>query len=509
MSGRQPDLIAYALALLSALLLVLIHPGANLTFLAPFALAPLLIACARERRSAKRFVLGWCAGIAYWWGVCYWIQFVLEVHGGMGFVGSWGAFVLFCLAKALHFGVFAMLAGWFIHRWFAIPAAAALWAGLERTNGPLGFAWLTLGNAGADMAIPARLAPWIGVYGLSFVFALTAAALTAVVLRRNRRELLWLAPLLLLFLLPPLPPPTVGSETAVMIQPNLNEEEEWTVPKTQAMQDRLVTQSLQAALKPGEQPARLIVWPELPGPLYYYNDPRFHQAATDLARTANAYFLFGTVAYTVQNLPLNSAVMLGPNGAAIDRYDKMFLVPFGEFIPPLFDWVNRITKEAGDFVAGSRLVTFPMGTQSLGTFICYESAFPHLVRQFPRAGATVLANISNDGYFGHSAARYQHLKLVRMRAIENRRWILRATNDGITATIDPAGRVTQTIAPFREEVVRTQYGYVAGTTFYTRHGDWFVWSCLIAGLAAAAATSPRPSKRRIESRSTELPLSPR
>ena len=482
-------LINYALALLSALLLVLIHPGANLTWLAPFALAPLLVACARERRPQFRFLLGWCCGIAYWWGVCYWIQFVLEVHGAMGFVGSWGAFILFCLAKALHFGVYALLAGWLMRTRFAIPAVAALWAGTERTNGPLGFAWLTLGNAGAEMAVPARLAPWIGVYGLSFVFALTAAALAVVAVRRNRKELVWLAPLFVLFLLPSLPDPVEGTDTAVMLQPNIDEEEQWTDRKAAAMQDRLILESLQAAMQPGQPPARLIVWPEIPGPVYFYNDPRMAKAAADLARTTGSYFLLGTVAYTVQNLPLNSALLLAPNGAAVDRYDKMFLVPFGEFIPPLFSWVNRISKEIGDFTPGSRVVTFPLGAQRLGTFICYESAFPHLVRQFAKSGATVLANISNDGYFGASAARYQHLKLARMRAIENRRWILRATNDGITATIDPAGRVTQSLPPFREETVRTRYGHIAATTFYTQHGDWFAWSCLIAGVASAVATA--------------------
>jgi apolipoprotein N-acyltransferase len=482
--------LTYALALATALLLILIHPGASLTLLAPVALAPLLIACSREPRAGRRFLVGWVAGIVYWWGVCYWIQFVLEVHGAMGVFGSWGAFVLFCLAKALHFGVFAMCSGWLLHRWYAIPAIAALWTGIERTHGPLGFAWLTLGNAGVDMSVPARLAPWVGVYGLSFVFAMMATAFAGVVLRRPRSELIWVALLPLMLVLPDLPTASAGTESAVVLQPNIAEGEQWTHAKIEAMQDSLVLRSLQSSMRDPQQRPRLIVWPELPGPLYYYDDPRFHRAATDLARTTGTHFLFGTVAYTVQNLPLNSAVMLAPDGTALDRYDKMFLVPFGEFIPPLFSWVNRITNEAGDFVRGSRVVVFPMGDRKLGTFICYESAFPHLVRRFALAGADVLANISNDGYFGTTAARYQHLKIARMRAVENRRWILRATNDGITATIDPAGRITQTLPPFGEQVMTTGFGYVKETTFYTRHGDWFAWSCLIFGIGLAGFHAP-------------------
>ncbi len=473
----------WALALLTALLLILIHPGPNLALLAPFALTPLLIACMRERRPARRFLFGWSAGIAYWWGVCYWIQFVLEFHGGMGSFGSWGAFLLFCVAKALHMAVFAWAAGWLMPRWYAIPAIAALWTGIERTHGPLGFAWLDLGNAGSDMGLPMRVAPYLGVYGLSFLFALTAAAVALMLLRRGRRELLWLTALLAILLLPSMPAPAAGTDSAVLIQPNLNEEEDWTPQKTNSMQQRLVTDSMQWAVDAAHSKPRLIIWPELPGPFYYYDDPEFHRYATDLARITGTYFLFGTVAYTPQHLPLNSAVFLRPNGDLIDRYDKMFLVPFGEFIPPLFSWVNRITKEAGDFAAGNRLVVFPMGEHGVGTFICYESAFPHLVRRFALQGADVLANISNDGYFGKSAAREQHLKLVRMRAAENRRWVLRATNDGVTASIDPAGRVVQRIPSSVERAMRTPYGYIRETTLYTRHGDWFAWLCL--ALAAA------------------------
>ena len=489
----------YLLVIVTALLLVLIHPGPNLVFLAPVALTPLLIACARETRALRRFLLGWIAGVAYWWGVCYWIQFVLEVHGGMGGFLSWVAFILFCVLKALHLGVFAMLAGWLMPRWYAIPAVAALWTGLERTHGTFGFAWLALGNAGADMGLPMRLAPFIGVYGLSFVFAMLAAALACVVLRRPRVELAWLAALAAMWLLPPLPAFTRGTESAVLVQPNLNEEEDWTPLKTDSMQKELVTRSLDAALDPVRGRPRLILWPETPGPIYYYEDPTFHRYATDLARTTGSYFLFGTVAYSERHQPLNSAVLLAPDGDLVSRYDKMFLVPFGEFVPPLFSWVNRVTKEAGDFAPGSRVVVFPVGTHGLGTFICYESAFPHLVRQFAEAGADVLANISNDGYFGTSAARWQHLKLVRMRAAENRRWILRATNDGITATVDPAGRVLRTLPPFKEQTLRTEFGYVKDTTFYTRHGDWFAWSCLLAGLGLSALRFTRagsPAHRR-------------
>jgi apolipoprotein N-acyltransferase len=477
--------INFALALLAAAFLVLTCPNYNATFLAPFALSPLLVALAREPRPWMRFLLGWSAGVAYWFFVCTWIQFVLEHFGGMGRWGGWGTFLLFCALKAIHLGVFAMLAAIVLPRPYAIPAVAALWTGIERTHSNAGFAWLALGNAGIDMQLPLRLAPFTGVYGLSFLFAALSVAVTLIVLRRPRRQLWWLAMFLVPLALPSLPPPEAGAETAVVVQPDLNEDQDWSPVTTLMMHEHLIDISLQAALR---STPRLIIWPEAPGPFYYYRDPLFHEQAANLARQAHTYFLFGTVAHTPKNEPLNSAVMLRPDGSVVDRYDKIHLVPFGEFVPPIFDFVNRITQEAGDFAPGTRRVLFDVAGHRVGTFICYESAFPSEVRKFVAAGAELLVNISNDGYFGRSAARAQHLSLVRMRAVENRRWIVRATNDGISASIDPAGRVVQRLEPFHEEVARMAWSYLDPTTFYTRTGDWFAWSCLGLGFVALFAS---------------------
>jgi apolipoprotein N-acyltransferase len=183
---------------------------------------------------------------------------------------------------------------------------------------------------------------------------------------------------------------------------------------------------------------------------------------------------------------MNSALLLGPNGTIVGRYDKVNLVPFGEFIPPLFSFVNRITQEAGDFVPGNRVEVLEAGPNKLGVFICYESAFPTFVRQFTRAGATVLFNLSNDSYFGHSAAREQHLLLVRMRAVENRRYVVRVTNDGITASVDPSGAITQRFPRYREVAGLLPFRNISETTPYVAYGDWFAWACLATGILLSA-----------------------
>jgi apolipoprotein N-acyltransferase len=475
------------LALASAALLILTFPGASIAWFAPVALTPLLVALAREGRWQRRFLLGWSAGVVYWFGVCYWIEAVLAEHAGISGVVAWLLFLLFCVAKSMHLGVFAILAGPLMRRWWAIPSVAALWVAVEVTHGSLGFAWLALGNAGIDMALPMRLAPLTGVYGLSFLFMMMATAVALVCLQRRRIQLLWLAPILLLPLLPALPRADRGRDTALLVQPNISETEDWTMEKIQRTKRDLATLSLKAALIESPQPS-LIVWPEAPAPFYYFDDETFRNYINSLARATNASVLVGIVAHAPSGGPLNSAVLVTPDGVAISRYDKMNLVPFGEFVPWPFGFANKISTEVGDYVPGKHVVVSPIGAHKLGTFICYESVFPNFVRKFAAGGAELLVNISNDGWFGKSYARDQHLEMVRMRAAENRRWLLRATNDGITATIDPAGRLRGTLPSYVQATSYTGFGYTSGQTLYTRYGDWFPLLCAIwavMGLVAA------------------------
>ncbi len=479
-----------ALSLASAVLLVLVFPRFNLTWLAPIALAPILIACARELSWKRRFLYGWAAGIVFWFSVCYWIQAVLAVHGGLGGWLSGVTFALFAILKGLHMALFATLAGLlmrtgsFINKGWAIPAAAALWTGIERTHGNLGFAWLDLGNAGIDMPIALRLAPFAGVYGLSFVFAMIGCATALIALRRPRVQLAWVVPLLALPLLPALPAPAPAMETIRVVQPNVDTEANFTPASLGELEQQMADLShAPERTARSDKSVQLIVWPEWPAP--FDLTPSFRAFVADIARDSNASLIFNGVEPNSRGEPLNSAFLVNPQGAIVDRYDQINLVPFGEYVPPPFGWVNRITKETSDFVPGDRIVVFPVANHRVGVFICYESAFPELVRQSARAGAEMLINLSNDGYFAHSAAREQHLSLVRMRAAENRRWILRSTNDGITAMIDPAGRVTERLQPYRQLAADMHSQYLQGTTFYTRHGDWFAWGCLTCALIAA------------------------
>jgi apolipoprotein N-acyltransferase len=161
----------------------------------------------------------------------------------------------------------------------------------------------------------------------------------------------------------------------------------------------------------------------------------------------------------------------------------MHLVPFGEYVPAWAfpDMIGKITTEAGNFVQGARYGVAPTPQGALGVFICYEDIFPQLVRRVTLAGAQVLVNVSNDAWFGRSSAAQQELEMARLRAIENRRYLLRATNDGITVMVDPYGRIEKQIARYQTMALPVHFTYLAVETFYTRHGDVFAWLC--AGLA--------------------------
>lgn len=475
-----------ALSVLSAVLLVLVFPQFSITWLAPVCLVPLLIAITNESNPKRRALLGWVGGIAYWAGVCYWIRNVLESYGGMNAGLVWLAFVLYALARALPWAAFAWLAGYVMPSRWAILGVAALWTGLERVYGPFSFAWLVLGNAGIDMGIPMRLAPLTGVYGLSFALAMMNAAVALLVLRRPRRDLLPLLLLAGLYLLPKLPEIEQGTESAVLAQPDVQETREWTQSMLENTIRGLAIQSLNSSLQAKPAP-KLILWPEVPAPFYFESDVLLRDQVSQLARVASADVILGAVGRAPGLDVNNSAFLVGPDGNPGGRYDKVNLVPFGEETPDWFGWVGRITSEAGTFRPGKGSHNLPVARgEQAGVFICYESVFPTYVRQFVQKGATVLVNLSNDGYFGRLSGREQHLLLVRMRAAENRRWLLRATNDGITAAIDPAGRIDQQLPPFRKLAGRMRFSFRKDTTPYTQYGDWFVWTCLVAGCAFAA-----------------------
>uniref|UniRef100_A0A7V4XS89 Apolipoprotein N-acyltransferase n=1 Tax=Acidobacterium capsulatum TaxID=33075 RepID=A0A7V4XS89_9BACT len=243
----------------------------------------------------------------------------------------------------------------------------------------------------------------------------------------------------------------------------------------------------------------MIVWPEAPSP-FVDEDPSFRADMGQLARSEDAGVIAGDIAqqYFLRNgkpasATYNSASVFAPNGQHIGRYDKIHLVPFGEYVPyrRLFFWASALVDQIGDFTHGWRRVVFREHGHIYGIFICYESIFSNEVRLFAKNGAQVFVNISDDAWYGDTSAPWQHLNMARMRAIENHRWLLLDTNNGLTCVIDPDGRITQSIPRHIFGSLAARYGFESGNTFYTEHGDFFAFACSALTLLALASAAFR------------------
>ena len=527
---RQIHKRAWLLVLLSAGLQIVIFPLPNLYVLGWVALAPLLVALLRARqpgalqlragmkllpaRPWQAFLLGYVCGILWYLGTCYWIYNVMRQYGGVNTPAAVGILILFCLYLAIYHGVFGLLIGWlagdgpFSRR--ALLLAPVVWIAVELARTRItGFPWDLLGSSQVDNIPLARIATVTGVYGLSFeIMVVNAAVAAAFLVPREKRRMLLLAAVSAAVVLQAgqlLPiSPIKSDRSAVLVQANVPilEGADWTREYfTETLRDLGAL-----SLKETEAShANLIVWPESPAP-FYASDPVFRDAVSGIAREANAWMLVGRIGTgNAADTPdhatriFNSGALVSPSGDWAARYDKMHLVPFGEYVPfkRLFSFAGGLTKEVGDFTPGTSRIPLPAEGSKLGVFICYESIFPDEVRQFAAQGAQVFVNISNDGWYGDSGAYAQHLKQARMRAVENSRWLLRDTNTGVTASIDPFGRVVAQVPRKMRTVLTAPYALADATTFYTRHGDWFAYLCAIISIGALLL----PFRKKAESSS--------
>ena len=290
------------------------------------------------------------------------------------------------------------------------------------------------------------------------------------------------------------PPRLPTDRTALLVQENIPilQAADWTKDYFEGTLRDLTWISLNPPGSSETQHVDPIIWPESPAP-FYSGDPDFRQAVSNLAREAHAWVITGSIG--VRNASqsperethvYNSAALISPSGDWVSRYDKVHLVPFGEYVPfkNVLPFMDMLTKEVGDFQRGRSRAPLEADGSKIGVFICYESIFPDEVRQFVANGAQVLVNISNDGWYGDSGAYAQHLSQTRMRAIENGRWLLSDTNTGVTASIDPYGRIVARAERKVRTVLEAPYALTSVTTFYTRHGDWFAYLCAIIFVGA-------------------------
>ena len=549
---RQIPFRLWVLAAVSGLLQVVPFPIAGpvshwRSGLVFFVLVPLLVAlldCDRQNRPLdwrQTAALGYLSGVVWYLGNCYWIYPTMHTYGGLASPVAFGILILFCLYLGLYHALFGLLVG--LVRGSSVRAAGAivvapfLWVAVELARARItGFPWDLLGTAQVDNFLLTQLAPFTGTYGLSFFIVLVNAHIAAYFVFRNRGvrlQSLAIGLMLAFFIelgglhvhrfMPMVANP---QQTATLLQENLEvgaQADGLALTSGFNSVDAMYAEFDRLSLHPADPfverraagligPTQIIVWPESPAP-FEAGEPRFQRQMGALAATAQVPVIAGAIGVDPDATRLrgyrifNSASFFNADGSSAGRYDKIHLVPWGEYVPfkQLFFFAGNLTQEVGDFDRGTERKVFRAGGHTYGTFICYESIFPNEIRQFVLNGAEVLVNISNDGWYGDTAAPWQHLNMVRMRAIENHRWILRATNTGITTVIDPFGRIRERAPRHVRTAIAVGFNYESEITFYTRHGVWFAWGCalitlLLAIFAILRVHQPKEDEEELDGR---------
>jgi len=498
--SEAPSFTDCGAALVSAAFLIFAFPDFNLWQLVWIGLVPLFLIVARKAQPWRCFLLGWLFGTVFFYGSCYWLTYSMIHFGG---IPAWLAFVLL-LPGAVLLGtfpaVFTLALALAIRKWgtAALFLAPLLWSALDwgrlETTGQL---WNSIGYSQAYQTLLIQTARWGGVYAVGFLIVFVNAAIAFALLKRSARALLITTGAILLaaglILLAnrtstfrPWGIKNEAEAIVVAIQPNVPVE----IVKSDEDMRKLTTRHLEmseSALRqlPDDGKPRLVIWPESPMNFAYGGDSQLREMIATFAKANNTAVLLNSQEVAPNDGIYNSALLINQQGSLVAQYDKIRLLPFGEYVP-LPQWLpgaGLIRALVGDFTPGTKYGLMPVGPVRAGVFICIESAYPSIARRFTTEGADVLINISNDGYLGPTAVMRQHLANAVFRAVENGRPLLRVTNTGITAFITPAGEVRDATPGFKPDVRTWKIARNASApTFYATHGDLFAAGCSLLSL---------------------------
>ena len=491
---------------LSGALLVLSLPKPDLYPLAWIALVPFLVAITRQPNLSRTALVCYAAGLVFFAGTFYWIAETMVIYGNLALPLALGVGALFVIVYALWFVLFGLGVHFFVRKFGprGLLLAAPLWVTVELLRAHFffsGFPWMLSGYALVPYAGILQTVTWTGIYGLSFIATAVNSAIAWGILHRSKA---WLggaaAAIGICWFLPIIGETRPRDPIAVrLVQTNIPLDQPWQKPAAGELLDELAVLSTRDDAKP-----QLVVWPETPAPFYLKEDPDFRSRMQQIARKLRAYFLVGYIDAIGED-PSNSAALLSPSGGLLSRYDKMHLVPFGEYIPlkNLLFFAESLTRQVGNFAAGTEYVISAVDEHHISTAICYESIFPDLMRQFVKQGSELLVIITNDGWFGESSAPFQHLRMGVVRAVENRRYMVRTANTGISAIIDPYGRiVSSTPIGVRTVLDGTAY-FRIDRTFYTQYGDIFAYANVL-GVVAALTVAAVSDRRRFSKERTHV-----
>jgi apolipoprotein N-acyltransferase len=502
--AKLPTLKNSLLAFVSAILLVFAFPDFNLWFLAWFALVPLFFAIEKEKDSVvKTFVLGWIFGTVFFFGSCWWLSFAMITYGGIPTPFAYILVLIITTTVGLCFGVFGSLLSVLLKKFgsYAIFAAPFLWIAVEFVRYSVVFNnWNMIAYSQAFNESLIQSAQYGGIYLVGFLIVFLNAFFTFIFLPIQKTKIIYrLIPVLAVLIVGStiylsmgessasnIPPNEDTSADVVAIQPDvpmsgLNYEKWKNLRERHVLLAEKGLKELSEQNNSESKKPLLVIFPESPMNYMYGEDDEFRAFINSFALKHNAYVLFNSAEPNIvkQNY-FNSAILVNPKGEKIGQYDKIHLVPFGEYAPVPESLKEFIPTLVGSFELGKEYDLFPIGDAKAGILICYESHFPTLSREFVKDGADVLIEMTNDGYLGPTGVLKQHLASAVFRAVETNRPVLRTTNIGITAYITPKGEIQNPSESYTEDTRIWSISKSDGSkTFYVKYGDWFAWFCLI------------------------------
>ncbi len=510
---EAPTLTEWIATVSSTLLLILAFPNFDLPILAWVALVPLLVVVAKSPSPLKAFILGWAFGLVFFYATCYWLTYSMIHYGGIPTLLAYSLLVPGALVVGLFPALFAVLSAIVIKRWgsYALLLAPLFWATCEWFRlGVTGQLWNAIGYSQAQVFDGLLIQParWGGVYVVGFLILSLNASIALAIVRSGARTigaLLSVAVLCATVMFSAhadmeqhtrIAVPT--SLHVIALQPNVPMTIVKTVEETKELLYLHLAMSKQALDElPKDDVPRLVVWPESPMNFTYAGDQKFQELVANFTRENHTSLILNSLEPSPDGGAYNSALLINEEGRLIAQYDKIRLLAFGEYVP-LPQWLggSLISGLVGDFTPGDKYTLMPVGAHRIGVFICIESAYPWIAQRLSREGADVLINISNDGYLGPTAVMRQHLANAIFRAVENQKPLVRVTNTGLTASIQPDGSVRDITKGYVPEVRVWDLNHsLSGSTFYTKHGDVFVEIC--AALTILILITALATRRRI------------
>ena len=494
------------LAILSGLLLSGSFPNIDLSWLSWFAFVPLLISI-RDLSPKDSFRIGLLTGCVHYLTLMYWLAHTMQTYGNLPFFVSIP--ILFLLATYL--GLYVALFSAVTTRHLRTPGKyliflPALWVSLEYLRAFIfsGLPWGYISHTQFNNLHLIQISDIFGAYGVSYVIVQTNAVFFMAIQRLKGN--LWGRTVGKRHVIGP----AIGlvsafcliwfygtwridsidsiignapSQTVSIVQGNIDQALKWDPEFQTATTHKYVALSQKAK----EDAPDLVVWPETATPFYFGYHPRLTRLVEQGIRDVGSGFLIGSPSFLREENRVayyNSAYLIDGKGSVVGKYDKVHLVPFGEYVPfkKWFPFMGKIVAHIGDFTAGKKGKTIQWGKHRIGVQICYEIIFPDLTRHMVKNDAGYIVNITNDAWYGRTSAPYQHFSMTVFRALENRRSIVRSANTGISGFVDPAGRILASTNLFREEIMTVKIPVLAEETLYTRFGDMFAQICLAATL---------------------------